>query len=140
MKDLLVIYSDSVTDRLKKGLNNYPRHAKDITTLLQTIVRELLNQIGTNHFDTNIGSILYQFASKGYSPHDEDQVRSAVAMAVSQTEEKILYEQSLEPYLKNEEELVSLELDSILYDHSQGSWLIDIRVKTKADHVYLVKI
>jgi len=140
MKDLLVIYSDSTTDRLKKGFNNYPRHATDIKTLLQTIVRELLNQIGTNHFDPNIGSILNQFAGQGYSPYDEDQIRTAISMAVSQTEEKILYEQSSETYLKNEEELTSLTLDSIAYDHGQGSWFIDIRVKTKADHVYLVKI
>ena len=139
MKDLLVIYNDA-TDRLKKGFKKYPKLAIGSQNLLQLIIKILLNQLGYNHFNVNIGSTLYMIIGEGYNPNDEDRVQNVVALAISQVEDKIKDDQSKETGLKPEEQLESLEIQSVAFNELQGHLYLDIKVKTKAARTYLIKI
>lgn len=139
MRDLLVTYHDS-TDRLKIGFNNYPKEAKTTDVLIQAVLRNLVNQINTNHFDPDLGCTLFTMVGRGYRPDEEEQMSSLLALIVSQVEDKLKEEQAGETQLTPEEQLESLDLATVTYDHSEGHWFLDINVKTKANHVYLINI
>ena len=140
MKDLLVIYSNPTTDRLKRGFHNYPKHAVGVQTLLQTIVKNLLNILGTNHFSPGVGSSLLGLIGQGYNPNDDTQIRSIATLAVSEVEDKIKEQQADQSQLQPEEQLESLTVRNVSYDPIQTNLYLDIAVKTKAKYVYLVKI
>lgn len=139
MKDILVTYQGA-DGRLKIGFNKHPKKITGVEVLIQKVIRNLLNQINTNHFDPDLGSTLLTIAGRGYKSSEEEQVGSLMALMVSQIEDKLKEEQAASIRLLPEEQLEGLDLISISYDPSLGHWNLDIKIKTKANHSYLINI
>jgi hypothetical protein len=139
MRDILTIYSDPLTDRIRIGFNKYPKTVVGVQNLLQIIVKYLLTQLSTNHFSPEVGSNLFSLIGEGATSSEQDNLRNGVAMVINEVEETIKSEQAKEVGLRPEEKLDSLKIISLDYSIS-GQLSLDLSVKTKATQIYALKI
>ena len=139
MRDLLVIYSDD-NGRIKFGFNKHPKAISGPANLIQIVVKQLLTQVGSNLFCPNVGSTLLNVIGRGYNPTDETNFKNMLAMVIHEVETKIKADQYSQPLLTPSEQLDSIGIDSIQIDDMEGKIFLDLRIKTKTNNVYMVKL
>lgn len=118
MKDLLVIYRDENEDqpKIKKGFNGYASEATNKDWLIQKIAKAFLTLVGTNYYDPNFGTVSGDSTGATYNPTDSNLFRQSITQAVDSVEKTIIEQQVNLPDLTDSERLVSIEIQSIVYD------------------------
>jgi len=138
MKDINVISINTVTGKITIDFKAGKEMATGRAALVQMVALSLLNDRGSDAFNPNVGSTIYQITGKGYSKNEADVVKTLLTLAIKELEENILQEQRGLSRDDPDTLLKSLDVYSIKYDEGGPGWDIKIFVKTLDNNIEII--
>jgi len=139
-KDLRVLYLDR-NNTVKYGFGSI-YHLSPIsgpTNLIQKIVYYLLTEIGSNYFNSALGSTFASIDSINWNPENQTLIRASITNAILDIENKIKLSQVLQK-LEPEESLNKLQISSLDYDDLTYSWHLTLDVTNLLNQTFQVNI
>jgi len=123
---------DPTTGKLSFGLENGNfQQSTGFDLLTDQIIIRLFTKKGSNAFQEDVGSGLYDLLGRGYNPTKIDLIKSEFINIFSDVENQIKTEQLTEDLLPTEI-LSSIEIKKIEYNQATTSWEILVLVSTEA--------
>ena len=140
MKDINVISINTVTGKITIDFKAGKEMATGRAALVQMVALSLLNDQGSDAFNSTVGSTIYQLIGKGYSKNEADVLKTLLTLAVKELEENILQEQRSLSRDDPDSILKGLDVYSIKYNEQEAGWDIKIFVKTLANNIEIIGI
>lgn len=142
MKDLRVIYLDTSNDLVKFGFGSTKKFntISGATNLVQKVTICLLTELGSNYFSPSYGSSLPLINKSIWSSDNLDVMKATITTAVIQVEDSIKKEQAKTPNLDPTETLASLTINSIEYQDSSASWLVQVSILNETGQNFTITI
>ena len=140
MKDINVLIVDANTGKISFDFNKGTEKVLGRKALLQLITLNLLNDKGSNVYNTNKGSTVSSLISGSYDKDSADIVKTLITIAVDEVEQQIIQEQRSITFAEDELDgkLGSMEVFSVNYNPSGPAWDVKIFVKTAANNIGII--
>ncbi len=127
MKDIAVLFNDT-TGKLSLGFNGFAENVTGMDWLVQSIVKKLLTERGSNFYDQTVGTYFTRLIGASFNDADMETIKLNIANAVSSVEAAIKNEQAFRTDLSPEERLDSLEVTNVIYNKVDSLLEVYIRV------------
>lgn len=140
MRDINVLEINSITGKVSFSLGHAEKLVQARKSLLQLVVLSLLNDKGSNLYDTDKGSSISSLLGSSYNENEIDVVKTLLTLAVEETEQQIIQQQRNIIFNTDEldQKLKSMEIFSVEHNANTASWDIKILVRTVANNIGII--
>ena len=142
MRDIGILDVNSVTGKITFNFNKGEAQVRGRKALIQLITLNLLNDKGSNAYNSNKGTTVPSILNGTYTEGEEDVVKTMLSITINELEQQIIREQGSISFSKDELDgkLKKLEIFSIEYSASEAAWLVKIVATTAANNIGIISL
>jgi len=142
MRDIEIFDINANTGKITFNFNKGQAQVRGRKALIQLITLNLLNDEGSNSYNSRKGTNILSILNGAYTKEDEDIISTLLTLEIAKLEQYIINEQGSIVFTGAELDgkLKKLEIFSVSFDARAVAWDVKLLVTTAANNIGIINI